>query len=59
MHSLQECRIKSGKLEHHAFVKRVSHTQLRNGAGTSFESQRQTEPVKGACGGPDLGNRMQ
>jgi hypothetical protein len=58
MHSLQECRIESGKLERHAFVEWVSHVQHRNGAGTSFKSQRQTEPVKGACGGPDLGNGM-
>jgi hypothetical protein len=58
MHSLQGCRIESGKLECHAFIERVSHAQHRNGAGTSFESRRRTELVEGACGGPDLGNRM-
>jgi hypothetical protein len=46
MHSLQECRIESRKLKRYVFVERISHAQHRNGMGTSFKSQRWTEPVK-------------
>jgi hypothetical protein len=51
-------RIESGKLKCHVFIERISHAQHRNRVGTSFESQRRMEPVKGACGDPDSGNGM-